>query len=385
MSLLLYEYCVESEYLKRREDFFYDRILFKFILYSAFSDTQLLPKSSTSINNEQNVEKKVEVNNSRQFIIDELVELIQHELFGDSKETNANVGDKGSVSNLGSSVTSTVEGTSLSSSNSEYVTLKLNNYESPTTIHQPELSTLTVEFLKNLLIAHPAKVKGLLELIFKYNANSQHAFLRVHLQAINTLLDDIEAHFSDSGRVDELKSKLLTVLNYLGIYKIDTTTQQLNTPQQPQMQSRIENVRYESLALLQRCFKDLCYKFNSLWPESFEILEENFRQVYSCFLFEKDDTGETRSGSVSSNSLPESDPKTSLLNLFTKIHYEVDRQISISNTFNDDSLPILSLIKQYSACGASRDAFLWRRLFLFCYIENKILLKSIIVSACNVF
>ena len=70
----------------------------------------------------------------------------------------------------------------------------------------------------------------------------------------------------------------------------------------------------------------------------------------------------------------------SCLNLFTKIHYEVDRQITISNTYNDDTLPILSLIKRYSTLP-SKDLYLWRKLFLLCYIENKILLKSIIVSS----
>ena len=141
------------------------------------------------------------------------------------------------------------------------------------------------------------------------------------------------------------------------------------------MQSRVENIRYESVALLQRCFREICFKFNGIWPGSFEELEENFRLVYACFLF---DSGESINGETSSTS-SENVANVDLLELFTKIHYEVDRQVTISSTYNDDALPILSLIKQYASC-ANKDLHLWRRFFLYCYIENKVLLKSIIVS-----
>ena len=123
-----------------------------------------------------------------QFIIDELVELIKHDLFTEVKETTNLAGDKSSISNLGSSVTSTA-GTSLSSSNSEVITTlkSLTTYESPTLHLNLELSTITVDFFKKMFINYPFKAKVLLDLIFKYNSSCQHAFLKVHLNAINSM------------------------------------------------------------------------------------------------------------------------------------------------------------------------------------------------------
>ena len=375
LSLLLYEYCAENDYIKKRDEIFYDRILFKFIIYSSFAKLEQL--ASSYITKEQDVENQIESKNSMQFIVDELVELIKHDVFADLKETASSyLADKSSISNLGSSVTSTA-GTSVSSSNSELITtLKLSYYDSPTLNQQfPELSTVTVDYLKKLFLNYPVKAKVLLELIFKYNPNSQHAFLKVHLNAINSILEDMESNLNQPSLVDQLKNKLFALLNYLNMYKIDTNMNSTVNPPSSQIQSRIDNIRFESVALVQRCFRDLCFKFNTIWPEEFEILEENFRLVYSCFIFEKED--DTSDSTFDQN---ENDSKINLLNLFTKIHYEVDRQITISNTYNDDTLPILSLIKRYSTLP-SKDLYLWRKLFLLCYIENKILLKSIIVSS----
>jgi hypothetical protein len=370
--LLLYEYCVENDLIKKREEIFYDRILFKFIIYSSFTKPEL--HTTSYIGKQENVENQIESKNSMQFIVDELVDLIKNDLFTDIKEsTSSYLADKSSLSNLGSSLTSTA-GTSASSSNSELITtLKLSYYDSPTlNQHIPEFSTLTIDYLKKIFLNYPAKAKILLELIFKYNLNSQHAFLKVHLNAISSILDDMECNSNQNPLFNQLKDKLFTLLNYLSIYKIDTNANATNSSSS-QLQSRIDNIRFESVALVQRCFRDLCFKFNSIWSESFEALEENFRLVYSCFLFEKEeeDANETM--------LDQSDIKINLLNLFTKIHYEVDRQITISNTYKDDALPILSLIKQYSNLP-NKDLYLWRKLFLLCYIENKILLKSLIVS-----
>lgn len=373
LSLLLYEYCVENDYLKKRDEIFYDRILFKFIIYSSFLKLELVETSY--IDKEQNVENQIESKNSIQYIVEELVELIKHDLFVELKETtSAYLADKSSISNLGSSVASTA-GTSLSSSNSELITtLKLSYYDSPTLNHQfPELSTITVDYLKKLFLNYPVKAKVLLELIFKYNPNSQHTFLKVHLNAINSILDDMESNLNQHSLFDQLKNKLFTLLNYLNLYKIDTNVSATTNSPSSQVQSRIDNIRFESVALVQRCFRDLCFKFNTIWLDEFESLEENFRLVYSCFILEKeDDASETTLDQI------ENDTKINLLNLFTKIHYEVDRQVTISNTYNDESLPIISLIKRYSTLN--KDLYLWRKLFLFCYIENKILLKSIIVG-----
>ena len=354
--MLLYEYCVENDYVKKRDDLFYDRILFKFIIYSTFTnnncDTEL--NKNVSLANQPSI----------QAIVDELVDFIRVDLFNEPKTTNTDsLNEKSSISNLGSSATS------LSSSNSE--TKFIYDFN--------ELSSNTSEYLKNLLTSNPTRAKVLFELILKYSPNSEHIFLKVHISAVYKVLDEIETGVNrkrsfiseDLKEPTDSKQILYSLLNYLSIYKINTNTQQLQQTQQQQIiQSKIENVKYESLAILQRCFKDLCYKFNSLWSENLDELDENIRNVYSCFLFDKEEDDVDENSNKS---------KINLLNLFSKIHYEVERQITISNTFHDDSIPILSLIKQYSN-ATKKDVYLWRRFFLYCYIENKVLLKSLIVS-----
>ena len=103
-----------------------------------------------------------------------------------------------------------------------------------------------------------------------------------------------------------------------------------------------------------------------------EELDENFLQVYASLLFEYNEIDES-----SDKNNNETRVKLNLLNLFSKVHYEVEREITITSTFNDETLPILSLIKQHANL-ANKEVYLWRRFFLFCHNENRILLKSII-------
>lgn len=126
-----------------------------------------------------------------------------------------------------------------------------------------------------------------------------------------------------------------------------------------------DNKVLESLALVQRCFKEICYKFNSAWSNELEKLEENFRNLYAALLFEMDKQYE------------ENTKEVNLLELFSKIHYEIDRQITISSTFNDESLLVLSIIKQYSNVH-NKEVYIWRRFFLYCYMEKKILIRSVL-------
>lgn len=203
-----------------------------------------------------------------------------------------------------------------------------------------QLTTETCDYLKNLFLIKPFKCDHLLRIIFKYNPSSEHTFLKVHLTSVNSCLESLNSMSSI-----ELLCNLLTILS---IYEFKPINIEL------------ENSKHESLALIQRCFKDLCIKFNTLWSDDLVKQEDNYRLIYSCFM----DHTET---------------KIDLLDLFCTINYQVERMQTITSTFNDETLPILSIIKKYSGTP-KKESYLWQRLFLYCYIEKKLILKSLIVS-----
>ena len=262
IALLLYEYCIENEFIKPQHDQFVDRILFKSIVYSIASADE----------------------NSNKFM-DEIVVFVRPGLF------------------INSDLNHTKE--------NSYV---LNSQDSQKCVQ--ELNHATYEILSNLFAKEPLKATHLIELIFKYNRGCQHLFLKVHLSAINKCLANFKHHgFSDNFN---------TLLNTLSIYELNPC------------QSMIE-----------QCFKEICNQFNSLWSDDLPKLDENFRLVYSALLAE-----------------------TNLFELFSRTHYELDRQ------YNDDTYPLLSIIKAYS----NKESCLWRKLFLFCLMEKKVLLKSLIVG-----
>lgn len=217
----------------------------------------------------------------------------------------------------------------------------------------PELSPTTYEFVKNIFLVDSTKVNSLNELISRYNKDCRYLFLRAHLAAIYSLLDELESSKSSQDAKLKIKNKIFGLVNQLSFYKLSE-----------KKHDQVENYYYESLALVQRCFKELCFRFNALYAHNLDELDENLGQIYANLLFDYDEDDENHA----------STHLVSVANLFSKIHYEVDKQIAISETFQDDSLIVLSLIKQYSA----RRDFLWRRLFLFCYCENKLLLKTLI-------
>lgn len=342
LSLLLYEYCTENNYLDltNRDEKFYDKILLKFTIHSTLlnqietESDKLLPKSSS------------------QLIVDELVDLIRSELTNERKNIFLSIESPNNASSASLTSVSTLK--SIHSDN-------------------PEISPNLIEYLKNLLINQPLKAKFLFEMIFKYNIQMEHVFLKVHLDALSKVLESLEVNKNRRKSVSnsDLNENIFhTLLNQLSIYKLVTNKTQLRF-KQDKTDSRSSNLKYESLALVQRCFKDICYKFNSLWSRDLEELEENFRNVYASLLFDfKEDE-------------PVNDPEqdssteTNLLQLFSKIHYEIDRQITISSTFNDETLLILSLIKQHSSFQ-NKEFYLWRRFFLYCFMENRVLLKTII-------
>lgn len=212
------------------------------------------------------------------------------------------------------------------------------------------LTEETFNFLKNHLISNTFKLKHIFQLIFKYNTSSEHHFLKVHLESINICIDKLT-----NVNSNEIILKIANLLNILLIYEFKTENDQ-----------QLENLKYESIALIQRCFKHICMKLNQLWSEDLNKLDDNYRFIYACLL----------------PNLNNNNDKIDLLNLFCKINYQVDRLQTITSTFNDDSYPIISIIKKYSSSSSSKlkESYLWHRLFLYCFNENKLLLKAIIVS-----
>jgi hypothetical protein len=195
--------------------------------------------------------------------------------------------------------------------------------------------------------------------------------LKAHLAAIDKLISELELDPDIHSEPDEITesgpnenttttSKLHTLLFHLNLYDIKLNSN-TNSKQE-------ENTNQEALAMLQRCFKELCYKYFSVWSSDQAELDRRFCRVYSCFIHDADST-----------LLSDSEPtKISFLELFAKIHYETDHHLIVTNTFNDFKMPILSMIKSFQKNGNNK--LLWRKLFVFCYMEKKILLRSVIVS-----
>lgn len=238
----------------------------------------------------------------------------------------------------------------------------------PTGSSQPDdeeitLSPSTFEFIKSMFLGSELqadKLATLMELADRYNHENtttsrvKYVFLKPHLDSIYALLDQLESSPSSSSSQIEAKNRIFSLVNQLSVYEL--TGKRRND----------DNKYLESLAMVQRCFKDLCFRFNSIWAHNLDELDENLGEIYAYLLHDYDDDDDGQDD-TSSN-------LTSLAYLFSKIHYEVDKQLAISDTFQDEALVVCSLIKQYSA----RRDLMWRHLFLFCYCEHKLLLKALL-------
>ena len=216
-----------------------------------------------------------------------------------------------------------------------------------------ELSAESLQFLGNLFARDIFKAEQILRLVFKHNPSSEHLFLKPHLAAVGHSLETL-------GAPDSIE-KLCSILNLLSIYAFKTDQES----SEPKIQIQLENCKYESIALIQRCFQQVCVRFNELWSGDLTKLDENYRLVYASFLHE---------------SLSES--KIDLLNLFCKISYQVERLQTVASTLNDETFPMLAIIKKYAGIQ-KKDTYLWHRLFMYCFSENKLILKCLIVSPLN--
>ncbi len=236
-----------------------------------------------------------------------------------------------------------------------------------------DLSKQTFEYLKDLFLTDTVKAIGLIEIIFKYNPKSKFIFLKVHLAAINNILDELN---TDTIQDESEKSPiniLYKLLHYFSLY--DFNLSMVNDQNDKHISSKFDKIAQESLALLQRSFKELCNKFYFLLGNNFEKLDQLFCKIYSCFVNDLESELENETEKLDKNV----SDSTNLLNIFAKIHYETDHHQIVSNTLNDFNFPILSMIKMFSNQNNS-NYILWRKFFIFSYMEKKILLRAVIVS-----
>jgi hypothetical protein len=358
LALLLHEFCIQNSYIENRGEFFYDRILFKFLVDASLRDSYIKPDDSVSVC----------------LIVEELINFVRADLFKEPMKVEHKISPPNKKTNsllLKSSSTST------SLASAESLASATKNPVTPSF----ELSEATSNFMRLLFLTNPLRAKCLVEIILKYNAeHALNAFLNLHLSAIQRLLEDLDSSRNrrrssiinpqqvnvelvshHEFQPEKIKKLLFTLLNTLSMYQIEIKTS-----------TQSENVKHEYGSMLSKCFRMICFKFNKIWSENLDEMDENFRHVYASLLFEYNEIDESKDKNNNKDM-----HKINLLNFFSKIQYEVERDITTESTFNDPSLPILSLIKQYANLP-NKEIYLWRRFFLFCYMENKVLLKSII-------
>lgn len=161
MSLLLYDFCLENEFLKQRDDQFYDRIYFKSLVFSLESDESIVnsQEMTSSLNS---IEKNV---------LPELLEFLNIEI---ALTTQNDLSIPGSLTNTGSYADKlSVYSLSTMSASPSSIT----DIVSKTTL-ETELSPRTTQLLKDLILVKPLDAKEMFKLIFKYNRSCQNIFLK---------------------------------------------------------------------------------------------------------------------------------------------------------------------------------------------------------------
>ena len=144
--------------MENRGELFYDKMLFKFLMYSSLIEINKEPS------NGQN----------HQGIIDELIKIIWPNEGQSNSDTSKSATDKEEESS--------------------------------------EFSRSTNEFFKQLFIIQPKKAISMIELINRYNKNIRYNILKVHLDAIYSLLEQIEsANLSYNAR-QETKVNLISYI-----------------------------------------------------------------------------------------------------------------------------------------------------------------------------
>ena len=161
LSLLLYDFCLENELLKQKDDQFYDRIYFKSLVFS--------------LENEENSEEAQDITSSSNLIeknvMPELLEFLNIDvtpIIQNDKSINGSLTNTGSFADKLSVYSLSTMSASPSS---------ITDIVSKTTL-EAELSLRTTRLLKDLIISKPLKAKEIFQLIFKYNRSCQNIFLK---------------------------------------------------------------------------------------------------------------------------------------------------------------------------------------------------------------
>ena len=174
----------------------------------------------------------------------------------------------------------------------------------------------------------------------------------MHLSAIDSSLE----HFDDISNFNDLYN----LVNILSIYEtIEESKSNVPIMNNNPKKVQLDKVKLEAKSLIGKAIRDICIKANDQWSCDSLKLDKFFRGLYSCFL---------------------SDQHKWLFDVLVQADYEVDMQDLITTTFNDPNLAIISIIKKATTMGDFKEDYMWRRFFLFCYMEKKSFLKSLLVS-----
>lgn len=170
LSLLLYDYCVENNYIEQKDEQFYDKIFFKSLVFSLESEHDSMFKESP--NRAQEI--KASPNDQCLKIKSLTSELIE---FLNLNEKACRIAH-GSEKSISGSYSTCSFNDKLSVGSIGTLSISPNSVVDQLSGDTPELSSWTSKVLENLLIQNPQKAKSIFQLIFKYNRECQNVFLK---------------------------------------------------------------------------------------------------------------------------------------------------------------------------------------------------------------
>lgn len=169
----------------------------------------------------------------------------------------------------------------------------------------------------------------------------------MHLNALYNSLNELKLESVSS--LDDL----LLLLNHLSIYDLQPCIPDPNITSPRKLKQ--ERIRTEANQSIETLLRDICIKFNQLWQHDLKTLDSSYLQLYSCFL---------------------GDTCQPLFDMLVKVNYEVDSK-QILNCSDANKQVLLAIIKKYGNSDLNED-YMWRKLFLYCYMEKKLLLQTLL-------
>ncbi len=182
-------------------------------------------------------------------------------------------------------------------------------------------------------------------------------FVLVHLNAAYKVLNSVNEN--------SIISDLLRILSFLEIYNTNVNSSpEIIDVQKHDDISLINNfelskIKEETRASLELLLNDVCKKFNSLWFNNTEKLDQAYVRLYSSFLTRNDH---------------------GWLQILCQISYKLESQLLVNSTQNESTCLLLSLVKIYGGLGEPACEKIWRRVFQFCCVERKLMIKMLIVK-----